>query len=396
MASAMKTGTIPGMKRYWLLFSQSVTVILAVWFVVATLKPQWLRGVQVAGPGVTLLQAPETNADVRAAGSLSGAAQKASPAVVSINTSKSRAQSKEKQDPWFRYFHGDQEEDSPAGLGSGVIVSPEGHILTNNHVVEDADDIEVVLTDGRRAAAKVIGTDPESDLALLKITLDKLPVIVLGQSDNLRVGDIALAIGNPFGVGQTVTSGIVSALGRNQLGINTFENFIQTDAAINPGNSGGALVDVNGHLIGINTAIYSRSGGNMGIGFAIPVATALSVMKDLIRDGKVTRGWIGVEPQDLSPELASTFNLPSTAGQDALKGVVITGVLQNGPAAKAGIRPGDVIVKVNSQAVGNVSELLSTVANLSPGAKAQLQVWRRQGLTDITITPGQRPTPRQR
>jgi len=197
-------------------------------------------------------------------------------------------------------------------------------------------------------------------------------------------------------VGQTVTSGIVSALGRNQLGINTFENFIQTDAAINPGNSGGALVDVNGHLIGINSAIYSRSGGNMGIGFAIPVATALSVMKDLIRDGKVTRGWIGVEPQNLNPELAATFNLPSSTGQEALSGVVITGVLQNGPAAKAGIRPGDVIVQVNSRAIGNVSELLSTVASLQPGTKAQLQVWRRQGLTDISVTPSQRPSPRQR
>ena len=383
------------MKRFWLLFSQSVTVLLAVWFVVATLKPQWLQGVR-GSSGITLLQAPAPGDDTRPAGSLSGAAQKASPAVVSINTSKSRARSNDNQDPWSRYFQGDQDDDNPAGLGSGVIVSPEGHILTNNHVVEEADDIEVVLTDGRRAAAKVIGTDPDSDLALLKITMDKLPVIVLGQSENLRVGDIALAIGNPFGVGQTVTSGIVSALGRNQLGINTFENFIQTDAAINPGNSGGALVDVNGHLIGINTAIYSRSGGNMGIGFAIPVATALSVMKDLIRDGKVTRGWIGVEPQELNAELAATFNLPGRVGQEALSGVVITGVLQNGPAAKAGIRPGDVIVKVNSQPVGNVSELLSLVAGLQPGAQAKLQVWRRQGLTEISVTPSQRPTPRHR
>lgn len=384
-----------GMKRYWLLFSQTVTVFLAAWFIVATLKPEWLQGVQRSAHGITLLQAPATDSDTRAAGSLSAAAQKASPAVVSINTSQSRSRQKN-QDPWSRYFQGDQEEDSPAGLGSGVIVSPEGHVLTNNHVVEDADDIEVVLSDGRRAAAKVLGTDPDSDLALLKISLDKLPVIVLGQSDSLRVGDVALAIGNPFGVGQTVTSGIVSALGRNQLGINTFENFIQTDAAINPGNSGGALVDVNGQLIGINTAIYSRSGGNMGIGFAIPVATALKVMKDLMANGKVTRGWIGVEPQDLSPELAATFNLPSAGDKNAVSGVVITGVLQNGPAAKAGIRPGDVIVKVNSQAVGNVSELLSTVAGLQPGAQAQVQVWRRQGLTDITVTPGQRPAPRQR
>ena len=384
------------MKRSWLLFSQSVTVLLAAWFVVATLKPEWLQGVQRSAHGITLLQAPATDTETRAAGSLSAAAQKASPAVVSINTSQSRSRRNSSQDPWSRYFQGDQDDEEPSGLGSGVIVSPEGHILTNNHVIEEADDIEVVLSDGRRAAAKVLGSDPESDLALLKISLDKLPVIVLGQSESLRVGDVALAIGNPFGVGQTVTSGIVSALGRNQLGINTFENFIQTDAAINPGNSGGALVDVNGQLIGINTAIYSRSGGNMGIGFAIPVATALKVMKDLVVNGKVTRGWIGVEPQDLSPELASTFNLPSGTGKEALSGVVITGVLQNGPAAKAGIRPGDVIVKVNSQAIGNVSELLSTVAGLQPGTQARLQVWRRQGLTDVTITPGQRPAPARR
>lgn len=383
------------MKRYWLLFSQWVTVLLAIWFVLATLKPDWLRNVQYSAQGITLLQAASQDPGIRPAGSLSAAAQKASPAVVSINTSKSRGNGAQNQDPWFRFFQGEQDDNHPAGLGSGVIVSPEGHILTNNHVVEDADDIEVVLTDGRRAPAKVIGTDPDSDLALLKVSLNKLPVIVLGQSENLQVGDIVLAIGNPFGVGQTVTSGIVSALGRNQLGINTFENFIQTDAAINPGNSGGALVDVNGHLMGINTAIYSRSGGNMGIGFAIPVATAQQVMKDLIQNGKVTRGWIGVEPQDMSPELAATFNLPSLNTEHRLSGVVITGVLQNGPAAQAGIRPGDVIVKVDNKAVGNVSELLSQVASLKPGVPARLQVWRRQGAAELSITPGQRPSPRQ-
>jgi len=273
-----------------------------------------------------------------------------------------------------------------------VIVSPEGHILTNNHVIEDADDIEVVLADGRRAAATVMGTDPETDLALLKISLDKLPAIVLGQSETLQVGDVVLAIGNPFGVGQTVTSGIVSALGRSQLGINTFENFIQTDAAINPGNSGGALVDVNGHLMGINTAIYSRSGGNMGIGFAIPVSTAQQVMRDLISKGRVTRGWIGVEPQDISPELAASFNLPAANGQ-ALEGVVITGVQQNGPAAKAGIRPGDVITRVEQQKTGSVSQLLSQVAALEPGKPARVQIWRGQGLSELTLTPGQRPAP---
>ena len=381
------------MRRYWLFFSQTVTVLLAIWFIVATLQPQWLRG--GAGAGMTLMQAAGGDGGHRPAGSLSAAAQKASPAVVSINTSQNRSKGPHARDPWFRFFYGDQEDDAPAGLGSGVIVSPQGHILTNNHVIEDADDIEVVLTDGRRAAAKVIGTDPDTDLALLQIALDKLPVIVLGQSDQLQVGDIVLAIGNPFGVGQTVTSGIVSALGRNQLGINTFENFIQTDAAINPGNSGGALVDVNGHLLGINTAIYSRSGGNMGIGFAIPVSTAQQVMRELISTGRVTRGWIGVEPQDISPELAASFKLPMAKGQ-TLSGVVITGVLQNGPAARAGLRPGDVITEVEQQKVGNVAELLRQVAALSPGKPARLQVWRAQGLTELTVTPGQRPSPAQR
>ena len=377
------------MRRHWLLFSQTVTVLLAAWFIVATLQPQWLGGL-ASGRGITLLQASGERNGPSPTGSLSGAAQKATPAVVSINTSQNRGKNPHAQDPWFRFFYGEPEDNAPAGLGSGVIVSPQGHILTNNHVIEDADDIEVVLTDGRRAAAKVIGTDPDTDLALLKIALDKLPVIVLGQSDQLQVGDIVLAIGNPFGVGQTVTSGIVSALGRNQLGINTFENFIQTDAAINPGNSGGALVDVNGHLMGINTAIYSRSGGNMGIGFAIPVSTAQQVMHELIAKGRVTRGWIGVEPQDINPELAASFNLPSSNGKN-LQGVVITGVLQNGPAAKAGIRPGDVITQVGQQKIGNVTELLSQVAGLPPGKPVPILVWRSQGLAELTVTPGQRP-----
>jgi serine protease DegQ len=378
------------MKRYWLLFSQWVTVLLAVWFVVATLQPEWLRSAQRSADGMTLLQAPAGSPLNRPAGSLSAPARQASPAVVSINTSKANSPSAQSQDPWFKFFYGEQEEQSPAGLGSGVIVSPEGHILTNNHVIEDADDIEVVLADGRRAAAKVIGTDPDTDLALLKITLDKLPVIVLGQTQDLQVGDVVLAIGNPFGVGQTVTSGIVSALGRSQLGINTFENFIQTDAAINPGNSGGALVDVNGNLMGINTAIYSRSGGSMGIGFAIPISTAKQVMQDLLKNGKVIRGWIGVEPQDMSPELAESFQLPKS-GAALPSGVVITGVLKNGPAATAGIRPGDVIVKVAGHPVGNVAELLTQVASLKPGVPAEVNVWRRQGEVNLRLTPAERP-----
>jgi Do/DeqQ family serine protease len=380
------------MKRYWLFFSQWVTVLMAAWFVVATLKPEWIRSTQRSADGMTLMQAPASSLLNRPAGSLSAPALKASPAVVSINTSKTRASNN--SDPWSRFFEGESDDNS-GGLGSGVIVSPEGHILTNNHVVEDADDIEVTLPDGRRAAAKVIGTDPDTDLALLKIQLDKLPVIVLGQPQDLQVGDVVLAIGNPFGVGQTVTSGIVSALGRSHLGINTFENFIQTDAAINPGNSGGALVDVNGHLMGINTAIYSRSGGNMGIGFAIPVSTAQQVMHDLLKNGKVSRGWIGVEPQDLTPELAQSFQLPASIHKSLAQGVVITGVLHNGPAAKAGIRPGDVIMQVDNQAVGSVSELLTQVANLKPGSPTDLKIWRKQGELMVKLIPAERPSVRK-
>ncbi|MFM9879692.1 MAG: S1C family serine protease [Burkholderiaceae bacterium] len=277
-----------------------------------------------------------------------------------------------------------------------MIVSESGYILTNNHVIEGADEIEVVLNDSRRARAKVIGTDPDTDLALLKIDLDRLPVIALGSSDTLQVGDQVLAIGNPFGVGQTVTSGIVSALGRNQLGINTFENFIQTDAAINPGNSGGALVDISGNLLGINTAIYSRSGGSMGIGFAVPVSTAKLVLQGIAADGQVTRGWIGVEPSDLSPELAETFGVkvPKDAG-GSLRGVIITGVLQNGPAAQAGIKPGDVVVSVESKSPGNVAELLSIVAQLKPGTPVKFKLARRDETVELDVTPGLRPKPQR-
>jgi Do/DeqQ family serine protease len=377
------------MKRYWLLFSQAVTVLLAVYFVLATLKPEWIISPQSGSPTVALFQAPSDRNAAPPPGSFRLAAQKASAAVVSINTSKAARRNPNSNDPWFRFFFGDQDNEPQVGLGSGVIVSPNGYILTNNHVIEGADEIEVILNDSRRSRARVIGSDPDSDLAVLKIELDKLPVIVLGNSDALQVGDPVLAIGNPFGVGQTVTSGIVSALGRNQLGINTFENFIQTDAAINPGNSGGALVDASGNLLGINTAIYSRSGGNMGIGFAIPVATAQQVLESIVKDGQVTRGWIGVEPSDLSPELAETFGVKTD------EGVIITGVLQNGPAALAGIRPGDVITGVAGKPVQNVSELLSRVAALKPGSPASFNVRRQDRTLDISITPGVRPKPRR-
>ncbi|MGC3983528.1 MAG: trypsin-like peptidase domain-containing protein [Pseudorhodoferax sp.] len=377
------------MKRFWLLFSQSVTVLLAAYFVVATLKPEWLGKRGFAGGSISVIEAPAAPPGSVAAGSFAPAAKRAAPAVVSINTSTAAQPHPNSNDPWFRFFFGDRGGEARAGLGSGVIVSPEGYVLTNNHVVEGADVIEVILNDARRAQAKVIGTDPETDLAILKIDLDKLPVMVLGSSDALQVGDQVLAIGNPFGVGQTVTSGIVSALGRNQLGMSPLQEFIQTDAAINPGNSGGALVDTAGNLLGINTAIYSRSGGSMGIGFAVPVSTAKLVLEGIVRDGQVRRGWIGVEPNDLSPELAETFGVKTTAG------VIITGVLQNGPAAQAGVRPGDVIAQVSGKPITNVTELLSSVAALKPGEASEFEVLRREERLRLQVTPGVRPKPQR-
>ena len=372
------------MKRYWLLFSQVVTVLLAVWFVLATLKPEWLnRSANVSG--ITLLEAPTLAAGAVMPGSLSPAAKRAAPAVVSIAVKQNAANPPNQNDPWFRFFYGDRDDEPQGGLGSGVIVSPEGYILTNFHVIEGAQEIEVTLSDSRKAVAKLIGADPDTDLAVLRIQLDRLPIIALGNSDTLQVGDRVLAIGNPFGVGQTVTSGIVSALGRNQLGINTFENFIQTDAAINPGNSGGALVDVQGNLLGINSAIYSRSGGNMGIGFAIPVSTARQVLEGLVKDGQVTRGWLGVEPTEITPEMAQTFGLKQT------EGVIITGVLQDGPAAKAGIKPGDVLLRVAGKDIGNVGELLSHIAALSPGKSVRIELLRRNAPMTLDVTPAQRP-----
>ena len=373
------------MKRYWLLFSQVVTVLFAVWFVLVTLKPEWLNR-RPSLQGVTLLEAASNAPGTVMPGSMSPAAKRAAPAVVSIATTQARTAHPLVNDPWFRFFYGDREDNSPQmGLGSGVIVSPEGYILTNNHVVEGAQEIEVTLSDSRRTTAKVIGTDPDTDLAVLRITLDRLPVIAMGNSDTVQVGDKVLAIGNPFGVGQTVTGGIISALGRNQLGINTFENFIQTDAAINPGNSGGALVDVNGSLLGINTAIYSRSGGNMGIGFAIPVNTARQVLEGLVRDGQVTRGWIGVEPVELNSDLAETFGIKQT------EGVIITGGLQNGPAFKAGLKPGDVLLAVGEKDVHNVSELLTMIAAQTPGTAVKMRIKRRDADLSLDVTPAQRP-----
>ena len=382
------------LKRLWLIFAQAVTVALAALFVIATLKPQWLqaagwRDAQPASlPALRQLAQPASPATSVLRAGFSQAARAAAPAVVSITASKAPPQAAGRaHDSLFGFpFAPRQPRGGPQrGLGSGVIISADGVLLTNNHVVDGASDIEVQLSDGRQVQARLVGTDPETDIAVLKIDLPGLPVVVLGDATTLQVGDVVLAIGNPFDVGQTVTSGIVSALGRNQLGINTFENFIQTDAAINPGNSGGALVDAGGNLIGINSAIYSRSGGNMGIGFAIPVSTARQVMDSLIRDGQVTRGWIGVEPRDLSPEIAETFNLKTRDG------VLITGVLRNGPAARGGLKPGDVVTTVGTVSVGNTAQLLNAVAALKPGESAQIHVQRGDEQLTVTVVTARRP-----
>ncbi|THU01973.1 trypsin-like serine protease [Lampropedia puyangensis] len=382
------------MRRYWLLFSQSVTVILAAYFVVTTLKPQWLASRDAPAVATQLNTAPATANTTNASNtstqhedaptSFRAAAQLAAQSVVSINTTKT-VRHPYANDPFFQYFFGESPNRSQSGLGSGVIVNADGYLLTNNHVIEGADVINVTLNDGREFVAKVVGTDPDSDLAVLKIEAPNLPAIRIGNSDQMAIGDAVLAIGNPFGVGQTVTSGIISALGRSHLGLNIYENFIQTDAAINPGNSGGALVDTKGELVGINTAIFSQSGGSMGIGFAIPTKTAQFVLNSIIRDGRVTRAWVGLVSDPLTPELAQA------AGVKASSGVIVTGVLQGGPAAKAGIRPGDVITQINQQPVKSVTDLMATVAGLTPNNPIPIMMERNGTAQQVDITPDVRP-----
>lgn len=380
------------MKRVWLIFSQAVTVLFAAYFVVLTLKPQWLSVNDSAKPEVApelqLMQATAQHAQQPVAGSLSAAAKVAAPSVVSINTSKV-VRHPYANDPLFQYFFGGSSSQSQSGLGSGVIISADGYLLTNNHVVEGADEITVTLHDGRSLNATIVGTDPESDLAVLRISATGLPSITIGDSDAVSIGDQVLAIGNPFGVGQTVTSGIISATGRSHLGINTFENFIQTDAAINPGNSGGALVDINGNLLGINTAIFSQSGGSMGIGFAIPTSTAQLILHSLLKEGRVVRGWVGVSANDLTPELAQA------AGVDVQTGILVTGVLQGGPAERAGIKPGDVITHVGQQEIRNVAGLLTAVAALPPDVVSTFTVYRGKQKNQISVTPAERPVARR-
>ena len=388
------------LNRLWLLFAQSVTMMLAAWFVVATLKPDWISGLQIGSivQSVTLSEGAYDNSAL-SPGSYHDAVKKSMPAVVNIFTSKANTKPKARKesgnnsaDPLFKFFFGDQPPDSEpsSSLGSGVIVSPEGIILTNYHVISDADEIDVALSDGRKVKAKIIGGDPETDIAVLKIDVKQLPTpITLGKIESVHVGDVVLAIGNPFGVGQTVTSGIISALGRDHVGINTFENFIQTDAAINPGNSGGALVDTRGHLIGINTAIYSNNGGSMGIGFAIPVNLAKQVMESILANGSVTRGWIGVEPQNLSKELLESLGLPQNTA-----GVLLSGALEGGPASKGGIKPGDVLVAVNGNDIKDVRQLLNQIAQIGPGNEASLKILRKDKELELKVQAGKRPKPK--
>jgi serine protease DegQ len=389
------------LRRLWLLFAQATTVALALLFIVSTLHPEWLPSSGHADAahspsppiahGVALLAPSKESAVV----SYADAARRAMPAVVNINTSKEVSLGKNSfgSDPLFRKFFGDQlgsQKQQIASLGSGVIVSPKGYILTNNHVIEAADDIEVALSDGRKVSAKTVGADPETDLAVIRIDLDNLPTITFGQSEQTQVGDVVLAIGNPFAVGQTVTMGIVSALGRNHLGINTFENFIQTDAAINPGNSGGALVDTHGNLIGINTAIYSNNsaGGSLGIGFAIPVSTARQVMDEIVATGQVVRGYIGVEPQEITPEMVDALRLPRSSG------AMIAGVMRNGPADKAGLKPGDILIAVNGHETADTTTMLNQIAQLKPGQSATIAVVRGAQQIDLEVKIGKRPQPK--
>jgi len=387
------------MYRLWIIFAQAATVAVAVVFVVSTFHPEWLptRG-NAPGPAAPFVQqAPSAGPlpSAAAPGSYYEAVRRATPSVVNIFTSKEVQAPRHPllNDPVFRRFFGDQlpdETQRASSLGSGVIVSSSGYILTNHHVVEAADEIEVALADGKKLLAKVVGNDPETDLAVLRVNAENLPAITFGSSDALRVGDVVLAIGNPFGVGQTVTSGIVSALGRTGLGINTFENFIQTDAAINPGNSGGALIDAGGNLIGINTAIFSRSGGSMGIGFAIPVSTAKMVLEQIVKNGSVTRGWIGVEVQELSPQVAESFKLGDT------RGALIAGVLRGGPADKAGVKPGDVLYEVDGKPVVDPASMLNVVAALAPGTSAHMRLKRKGQTVDAEVSVGRRPKPQPR
>ena len=376
---------------------KSIMFGLAAAFVVLMLRPDFFgQGQNVVE--VKRAQTPDvfnlSGAPATGQVSYANAVEIAAPAVVNIYTTKIITERVNPlfNDPFFRRFFGDQlapRKRMESSLGSGVIVSENGYVLTNNHVIEGADEIQLALRDGRSAEATVVGTDPESDLAVLKIDLNNLPAIAFSDSGDLRVGDVALAIGNPFGVGQTVTMGIISATGRDRVGINTFENFIQTDAAINPGNSGGALINPYGHLIGINTAIFSRSGGSQGIGFAIPVTFAMDVMQQIIKTGHVVRGWLGIEVQDVTPELAESFGLKDNTG------VIVAGILRNGPASNAGLKPGDVITHIGDNKIQDSRDVMTSIARMTPDTKVSIDILRRGKQMTLDAKVGVRPALRK-
>ena len=380
------------MRKLWLIFAEFVTITLAIVFVITLVRPDWnpwrrnvveVRESVVPGGLITATGAP------RAVG-YSEAAKLAMGSVVNISSSKAARAAQGHpflNDPLLRRFFGvpDESEEPQASLGSGVIVTDKGHILTNAHVVESSNEIQVALSDGRVVPAKVVGIDADTDLAVLKVNASGLKPISFGQSDKAQIGDVVLAIGDPFGVGQTVTMGIISALGRNRLNINTYENFIQTDAAINPGNSGGALVDTNGNLIGINSVIYSQSGGSLGIGFAIPVSMAKSVMEQIIATGSVTRGWIGIDVNDVTPDLAESLRL-----KDA-RGAIVQGLQNNGPAAKSGMKLGDVITQINGRAANDSVVAGRLISELVPDTTANFTVIRKQSEMPLQVRVGRRP-----
>jgi serine protease DegQ len=375
------------MKKLWLIFAQTVTISLAVVFVAQIFYPKFIHSnIQYIEDNLTKNPQPKNSA-----GSYSDAAKKAMPSVVNIFTSKKNSNNPHQQfldDPLLKHFFGDQSDEQSqreTSLGSGVIVNENGLILTNQHVIESADEIQVALEDGRTVKAHVVGSDPDTDLAVLKIDVKNLPAITFADAEKNKVGDVVLAIGNPFGVGQTVTQGIISALGRNHLGISTFENFIQTDASINPGNSGGALIDADGNLVGINSAIYSRNGGSMGIGFAIPVSIAKQVMEQIIRQGSVTRGWIGIEAQDMTAELAESFKLKNAQGS------LIAGIIKNSPAERAGLKAGDVLLEINGLQVIDSSNMLGLISELKPNKQAILKITRNQKEINVPVMIGRRP-----
>ena len=338
-------------------------------------------------PVLSLVTDVGAKAPVSGPASYAGAVNMAAPAVVNIFTTKVYRQSVSPifNDPFFRHLFGDAlrgqtRERMENSLGSGVIVDSKGYIVTNNHVIADADQINVVLNDGKKLEARVVGTDPDSDIAVLKVDSNKLPAITVGDSSNLRVGDVVLAIGNPFGVGQTVTMGIVSATGRNQLGITNFENFIQTDAAINPGNSGGALIDAHGRLVGINTAIFSKTGGSQGIGFAIPVDMVRGIMKQLVETGKVSRGWLGLGGQDVTAALAESFGLKD------VQGVLVSNVFRGAAADRAGLRPGDVITMIDDHKVTSAFDIVNAIGTMRPGSEVVIRGWRGEQRLEIKAT----------